>query len=89
MAWKIEFEKEAERELDSLDFQTAKRIVVFLRERVAKMQDPRDIAMQLRGPKFGNLWRFRVGHYRVVSSIENDKMRILVVRVGHRSRVYE
>ena len=88
MAWAIEFERAAERELDKLGHDAAKRILRFLHERVATLDDPRAIGEALRGSRFGDFWKYRVGHYRVIAAIEDGLMRIVVVRVGNRREVY-
>jgi len=59
--WKIELDKAAERDLDRLDPQAARRIERFLYERVAALDNPRLIGEALHGPKFGEFWRYRVG----------------------------
>jgi mRNA interferase RelE/StbE len=89
MVWKIELEKSAERELDKLDPQIAKRIVFFLNDRVATLDDPRTIGEALKGAKFGSYWKYRVGAYRIISKIEDDVLLILVVKIGNRSEVYK
>lgn len=86
--WKIEFLPEAARELNKLDSQHTKRILKLLNERVSKLQDPRAIGAALKGSKFGGYWKYRVGDYRVISKIEDDRLIILVVRVAHRREVY-
>ncbi len=88
MIWKIELAAEAERELDKLDRQIARRLLKFLHERVAPLDDPRSIGEALKGSRFGELWKYRVGDYRIVASIEDDVLLILVVRFGHRREVY-
>jgi mRNA interferase RelE/StbE len=88
MAWRIEFDRAAERDLDKLDPQTARRILTFLHGRVAKLDDPRSIGEALKGSKLGEFWKYRVGDYRIISSIEDGALRILVVRVGNRREVY-
>ena len=88
MAWKVELDEAAEHELDKLDPQVARRILSFLFDRVAKLDDPRSIGESLKGSKLGAFWKNRVGDYRVVASIEDDALRVLVVRVGNRREVY-
>ena len=87
MAWRIEFERSAERELAKLDSQSAKRILKFLNERVAPLADPRSIGEALHG-RLGTLWKYRVGDYRIIAAIEDKQLRILVVRIGNRREVY-
>ncbi|HSO83547.1 type II toxin-antitoxin system RelE/ParE family toxin [Thiocapsa sp.] len=88
MAWKIEIDPAAERELDRLDGQVARRILRFLSERLSGSQDPRSLGEARRGSRLGEFWKYRVGDYRVVSRIEDERLLVLVVTVGHRSRVY-
>jgi mRNA interferase RelE/StbE len=88
LAWLIEIDDEAKKELAKLDKPIAKRITVFLRERVAVLDDPRSIGEALKGSKLGNFWKYRVGDYRLISSIEDGTLRILVVKIGNRRDVY-
>lgn len=88
MAWKIEIEREAEKELDKLDPPVARRILKFLFERVAPLDDPRSIGEPLKGAELGQFWKYRVGDYRIVSSIQDGNLLILVVRIGNRREVY-
>jgi len=89
LAWKIKFEEQAVKELAKLDKPVAQRITKFLRERVAVLDDPRSIGEALKGSKLGEFWKYRVGDYRIISSIEDGEFRILVVRVGNRRAVYK
>lgn len=66
----------------------AKRITIFLRERVSQLDDPRSIGEALKGSKLGAFWKYRVGDYRIVASIEDGALHILDVRVGNRKEVY-
>ena len=88
MRWKIEIDPAAERELDKLDPQSARRILKYLHERVASLEDPRSIGKPLKGPQFGEFWRYRVGDYRVIVRIEDNVLLILVLRSGNRKNVY-
>jgi mRNA interferase RelE/StbE len=88
MAWKVEFDRAAERDLDKLDPQIARRILKFLYGRVATLDDPRSIGEALKGSKLGEFWKYRVGDYWIISSIEDSAVRILVVEIGNRREVY-
>lgn len=88
MAWRIEFASAAERELAGLDRQVAKRILAFLEGRVAKSDDPRRLGAALRGRALGGFWKYRVGDYRIIASLDDGVMLILVLSVGHRREVY-
>ena len=86
MAWQVEFEEAALKDLAKLDKQVARRIIAFLHERVSN--DPRSVGEALKGSKLGAFWKYRVGDYRIVASIEDGALRVLVVRVGNRQEVY-
>ncbi len=88
MAWTVELDPAAEKELDKLDPQQARRILKFLFERVAHLDDPRSIGEALHGSRLGTLWKYRVGDYRIISSIEDNVSHILVVKIGDRKEVY-
>lgn len=87
MAWKVELSERAQKELGKLDRTEAQRILAFLHERVAKRQ-PRDIGQAMKGTRFSNLWRYRVGNYRIMAMLEEERLVVLVVRIGHRKEVY-
>jgi len=84
----IEFEKEAEKELRKLDRQIARRIVKFLRERVAVLDNPRSIGQALTGSVLGDYWKYWVGDYRIVADIQDKKVCVKVVRLGNRREIY-
>ena len=89
MAWKIEFDEAAKRDLAKLDKPVAKRITNFLFERFAPLADPRSIGDALKGSRLGEFWKYRVGDYRIIASIEDAALRVFVVRVGNRREVYQ
>ncbi len=80
MAWAIELEAEVLRSLKKLDFTVAERILVFLRDRVAKLDNPRAIGEALKGTRFGELWKYRVGDYRLLCRLEDATVRVIVYR---------
>ena len=88
MAWTIEFDADARRELEKLDRPVSNRILKFLRQRVAALDDPRTIGERLHGP-LRQYWKYRVGDYRLICSIKDDRLVVIVVRVGHRREVYK
>jgi mRNA interferase RelE/StbE len=87
MAWKIDFDPAALKELEKLDKPVERRILKFLRDRVSKLDDPRQIGARLQGT-LGGLWKYRVGDYRLICSLEDDRVVVLVLRIGHRREVY-
>lgn len=89
MAWKIRFVPAAERELDKLDKPVAQRILKFFTERLAPSANPRSLGAPLTGSKLGDFWKYRIGNYRVIASIEDDIVTILVLKVDKRNDVYK
>ena len=87
MAWAIEYTETAQRQLRKLDKPTARRILDFLDQRIAKLEDPRTNGKALQGP-LGAFWSYRVGDYRVVCDIQDAALRVLVIRIGNRKEVY-
>ena len=87
MGWRVEFDRRAKRELDELDRSAQDRIVRFLRERIAVSEDPRRLGEALRGEKAA-FWKYRVGDYRLVRDIQDARVVVLVLAVGHRREVY-
>jgi mRNA interferase RelE/StbE len=87
MTWKIEFEKNAQKDLEKVDRQVAKRILSFL-SRIEKLEDPRSIGEALKGSALGSFWKYRVGDYRIISEIRDITVLIVVVKIGHRRNIY-
>lgn len=87
MGWTIKFDSKVEKSLLKLGKPAAKQILSYLKNNVLERDDPRTLGKELKG-NLGGLWRYRVENYRIICSIEDDKMVILVVRVGHRKNVY-
>lgn len=87
MAWKIEVSASAERDLAKIGTAPARRIVKGLRA-IAALDDPRLRGKALSGDLAG-YWRWRFGDHRVIARIEDRKLMILVVAVGHRREVYD
>lgn len=87
MAWTIEYTETALAQLRRQDKQIAHRIVDYMHEHVATLTNPRSVGKALTGP-LGGLWRYRVGNYRMICDIQTRALRVLVVRVGSRDKVY-
>lgn len=88
MGWTVELSSGAERQLRKLDPDTARRLGNYLRTLLAETSDPRVRGKALTGPMTG-LWRYRVGDYRLVCELIDQRLVVLVVRLGHRSRIYD
>ena len=88
MAWTIEYDPGALKDLKKLDRQIQREILDYMDERLARAKDPRDFGKPLRASRFG-LWRYRVRDYRIICELQERRLVVLVVAVGHRSTVYE
>ena len=87
-AWTVEFDDRARRELRKLDAKIQQTILRYLRERIAVAEDPRRFGKPLRHNLAG-LWRYRIEDYRLICRIEDERVVVLVLQVGHRRDVYE
>ena len=88
MAWGVEFDPDAVKDLKKLDKQIQRRLVDFLRNRVAQLKDPRSIGEALAGATLGSYWKYRVGDWRIICDIQDRKIVVRVLRVGNRRNVY-
>jgi len=88
MAWKVEFSATALKQLNKLDKTMSRRILKFLHERVERLDDARTIDGKLQGT-LSEFWKYRVGDYRIICSLEDDRVIVLVLRIGHRSTIYK
>jgi mRNA interferase RelE/StbE len=87
LAWKIEITRTAEKQIKKLAHPAQKTVIRFLGERVQSAENPRKWGKPLRGDKRG-LWRYRVGDYRLICDIQDEKITVLLLAVGHRKDVY-
>ena len=86
--WAVEFDDRARRELRKLDAKTQQTILRYLRERIAGANNPRRFGKALRRNLAG-LWRYRVEDYRLICRIEDKRVVVVVLQVGHRRDIYE
>lgn len=86
MAWTLEFDAKARKQLRKLPNAIGDRILDGLAV-VAASENPRDRGKAMTGEWTGH-WRYRIGDYRVIARIEDGKMVIVVVAIGHRREVY-
>ena len=87
MVWKIEYLKSIQKEVRKIDRKEQQRIKEYLEEKVAKLEDPRELGKALKG-EFKELWRYRIGNYRAICEIQDKTITVLVVHIGHRKDVY-
>ncbi len=88
MRWVYQFEDRALRELKRLSRTDQERVLRYLKQRVIASGDPKAFGKALRN-QFAGLWRYRIGDVRMICRLEDDRLVVLVVKVGHRRNVYE
>lgn len=86
MAWKVRLEKTAEKAFDTLDRPIQKKIISALEE-IRDSENPRDFLVPYSGPLAG-YWKKRVGDYRIVCEIQDQIITVVVLEIGHRSKIY-
>ncbi len=88
MAWRIEVTETAKKQLAKLDHQVRSEILRYLKERIQTNEDPRRFGAPLRKELTGR-WKYRLGDHRLICQIQDDKVIVLVLMVGHRSTIYD
>jgi len=84
----VEVTPRAQRQLRKIAETDRDRILRFLGERIAIAEDPRRLGEALKGWA-SNLWRYRVGDIRIIVRIEDQRVAVLVLEVGHRREIYK
>jgi mRNA interferase RelE/StbE len=77
----IKYTESSNKQLKKLDKQNAFRVHDYMDERVAVLADPRSLGKNLKGPKMGEYWRYRVGDIRVICNIVDGQMTVLVIQI--------
>lgn len=87
-AWKVEFSKQAAKQIKKLDRFTASIIMAWIGKHLVGAEDPRIHGKPLKGNLSG-VWRYRVGDYRLLTELHDDVVTVIVLHVGHRREVYD
>jgi len=88
LVWTIELTDTATRQLAKLDKPVARHIRKFLQQRVAPLDNPREIGRKLHGETLGEFWKYRIGDYRIIVKIEDNRLVVLVIEIGRRRAIY-
>lgn len=83
----IRFSAHALKQLKKIDRPVAMRIIDYLENKVAQLDEPRQLGKALQG-QLANLWRYRIGDYRVIVEIQDEELVVYVVKIGHRKDIY-
>lgn len=87
MGYSVEYTPQAVRELKKLDKHTRALIIGWIEKNLVGCENPRQHGKGLTANRSGQ-WRYRVGDYRLLAEIQDNKIVILILSVGHRSIVY-
>ena len=87
MIFRVEFTESAKKSLKKLDVYTQKIIITWISKNLQGTDNPRVLGKPLSANRAGQ-WRYRVGDYRIIAKIEDDRLIILVLTIGHRREVY-
>jgi len=87
LAWDIDYSGKALKALKKIDHTNAKRILDYMDNKVALLDNPRSLGKPLKG-ELGEFWRYRIGDYRVICEIQDNRLVILAALIGHRKEIY-
>ena len=88
MSWVVVWDEAALRDMKSLPRQIQERVFTYFDERIIPAEHPRQFGKGLSGNKSG-LWRYRVGDYRILCNLIDNKLELEILAVGHRKDVYD
>lgn len=87
MSYKVEYSKSAQKQIKKMDQYTKVMLTRWITKNLVDCSNLRQHGKVLKG-NLKNQWRYRVGDYRILCDIEDDKLIILVINVGHRKEIY-
>lgn len=87
MTYKVLFSENAKKQIKKLDKYTASLIIGWIEKNLQGCENPRLHGKGLLENKSG-MWRYRVGNYRLICEIEDKRITILILEIGHRREIY-
>lgn len=88
MKYHIQYTQTAVKQLKKMDRSILAFIMAFIEDKLVGCENPRAFGKALQG-SLSEVWRYRVGDYRILAKIKDEKITITVVEVGHRKNIYE
>ena len=88
MKYSVEYTRTAVKQLKKMDKKIVALILTLVEEKLVACENPRSIGKALRG-NLNDIWRYRVGDYRIIAKIEDEIVVIIIVEIGHRKDMYE
>ena len=87
MKFHVEYLPQVYKTLEKMDKFTKRIIVEWIEKKLVDCEDPRLNGKPLSANRAGQ-WRYRIGDYRIIAKIEDEKLIILVISIGHRRDIY-
>jgi len=88
MVYQVVYTKKAIKSLKKVDKAQQRLIIAWIEKNLMNVKDPRMIGKSLKG-HLKSYWRYRVGNYRILADINDDKIKIIIFNIGHRKDIYE
>ncbi len=88
MTYDLLYSKQAIKDLKKLDPYTKRLVKAWIEKNLLNCTNPRAHGKALTANRTGQ-WRYRIGDYRLICHIDDDKLIILALNVGHRRIVYK
>nr|DAJ41525.1 MAG TPA: Cytotoxic translational repressor [Caudoviricetes sp.] len=87
MTWDVEYTEQAVKQLRKMDRYTRDLILSWVEKNLVGTEDPRQHGKGLTANRSGQ-WRYRIGDYRLIADIQDEKIVILILNIGHRKDIY-
>lgn len=88
MKYQVIYTKTALKQFKKMDRKIAAFILAFIEDKLVDCENPRTIGKALKG-NLNDVWRYRIGDYRLLAKIEDDQLIIIIVEAGHRKNIDE
>lgn len=88
MSYQVNYLPQVVKTLEKMDKYTKRIIVEWIEKNLVGCEDPRVHGKPLSSDRAGQ-WRYRIGDYRIIAKIEDEKLIVLVITIGHRREVYK
>lgn len=86
--WRVEYSKKAQKQIKKLDKTIQRLLIAWIEKHLEGTDNPRRQGKGLTGER-AREWRYRIGNYRIICDIQDSRMIILALEVGHRKNIYD
>ena len=88
MSYKLVLSNRARKQLKKMDRLVSVMLLDELLNKSDGLENPRQHGKALKG-ELKKYWRYRIGNYRIICDIQDDKMIVLALEIGHRKEIYQ